>query len=287
MKKYLIYCVFAIAMFSCNSNKDSKLENSDSASANLEATDSLLAEKIIKTADMRFRVKDVQNTKEKLSSAIKAEGGTIAEFTVQSNIQQTEKVKYSTDSLLELTSYRTEGFIIAKVPSDKLDEFTNKVAKFAVFIDQQSLKMDDQSIVYLSNKLKNENRVEAVEQLNKHANKKSNNVETSLSLKDDYVDKKIENLMIDSKVQYSTITLNFYQNNTVKSILVGNDDLYSYRPNFFTRLGLSFQNGWYIFKEVILVAMNLWVWILIGTAAYFGFKYYRKRKVVNANQVTA
>jgi len=278
MKKYLIYCVFTIAMFSCNSKKESNLENSDATAANLETTDSLLSEKIIKTADMRFRVKDVQNTKEKLSSAIKAEGGTIAEFTVQSNIQQTEKVKYSTDSLLELTSYRTEGLIVARVPSEKLDEFTNKVAKMAVFVDQQSLKMDDQSVVYLSNKLKNQNRVEAVEQLNKHANKKSNNVETSLSLKDDYVDKKIENLMIDSKVQYSTITLNFYQDNTVKSILVGNDDLYSYRPNFFTRLGLSFQNGWYIFKEFILVAMNLWVWILIGVAAYFSFKYYRKRK---------
>jgi len=283
MKKYLIYCVFAIAMFSCNSNKSSNLENSDATAASLETTDSLLSEKIIKTADMRFRVKDVQNTKEKLSSAIKAEGGTIAEFTVQSNIQQTEKVKYSTDSLLELTSYRTEGLVIAKVPSEKLDEFTNKVAKMAVFIDRQSLKMDDQSIVYLSNKLKNQNRVEAVDQLNKHANKKSNNVETSLSLKDDYVDKKVENLMIDSKVQYSTITLNFYQDNTVKSILVGNDDLYSYRPNFFTRLGLSFQNGWYIFKEFILVAMNLWVWILIGVAAYFSFKYYRKRKVASAN----
>lgn len=283
MKKYLIYCVFTIAIFSCNSKKGSNLENSDVTAANLETTDSLLSEKIIKTADMRFRVKDVQNTKEKLSSAIKAEGGTVAEFTVQSNIQQTEKVKYSADSLLELTSYRTEGLIIAKVPSEKLDEFTNKVAKMAVFVDQQSLKMDDQSIVYLSNKLKNQNRVEAVEQLNKHANKKSNNVETSLSLKDDYVDKKIENLMIDSKVQYSTITLNFYQDNTVKSILVGNDDLYSYRPNFFTRLGLSFQNGWYIFKEFILVAMNLWVWILIGVAAYFSFKYYRKRKVASAN----
>lgn len=283
MKKYLIYCVFTIALFSCNANKESKMDNSDSTSANLETTDSLLSEKIIKTADMRFRVKDVQNTKEKLSSAIKAEGGTVAEFTVQSNIQQTEKVKYSADSLLELTSYRTEGLIIAKVPSEKLDEFTNKVAKMAVFVDQQSLKMDDQSIVYLSNKLKNQNKVEAVDQLNRHANKKSNNVETSLSLKDDYVDKKIENLMIDNKVQYSTITLNFYQDNTVKSILVGNDDLYSYRPNFFTRLGLSFQNGWYIFKEFILVAMNLWVWILIGVAAYFSFKYYRKRKVASAN----
>ncbi|WP_449435472.1 DUF4349 domain-containing protein [Pedobacter steynii] len=283
MKNYLTYCLLAIIMFSCNANKSSNLENSDSTSANLESTDSLLNEKIIKTADMRFRVKDVQNTKEKLSSAIKLEGGTIAEFTVQSNIQQTEKVKYSADSLLELTSYRTEGLVIAKIPSDKLDEFTNKVAKLAVFIDQQSLKMDDQSIVYLSNKLKNENRVEAVEQLNKHANKKSNNVESSLSLKDDYVDKKIENLMIDTKVQYSTITLNFYQDNTVKSILVGNDNLYSYRPNFLTRLGLSFQNGWYIFKEFILAVMNLWVWIIIAAAAYFSLKYYRKRKVANAN----
>lgn len=277
MKKYLIYCVFAIAALGCNSADKFDHSSADATSANLETTDTLMTEKIIKTADMRFRVKDVQATKEKLSTAIKSEGGTVAEFSISSNIQNTEKVRYSTDSLLELVSYRTEGFVTAKVPSDKLDDFTNKIAKMAVFIDQQSLKMDDQSINYLANQLKNQNRVEAVDQLNKHANKKSNNVETSLSLKDDYVDKKIENLMIDNKVKYSTITLNFYQDNTVKQMIVENDNLSDFRPAFFTRLWLSLQTGWVIFVETILTLANLWVLIVLGIVGYVLFKRYKKK----------
>lgn len=279
MKKYLIYCVFAIAAFGCNKEKSYESATADVTEANLESTDTLLTEKIIKTADMRFRVKDVQQTKEKLSSAIKAEGGTVAEFSIQSNVQKTEKVRYSTDSLLELTAYRTDGYITAKVPSDKLDEFTNKIAGMAVFIDQQSMKLDDQSIAYLANQLKNRNRVEAVAQLNKHASKKSNNVETSLLLKDDYVDKKIENLIIDNKVKYSNITLNFYQDNTVKRIVVENDNLSDYRPGFFKRLLLSIDSGWTIFKEFLLILTNLWVLFALGTAGYLIFKYYRRKKV--------
>src|SRR5215217_5725918 len=276
MKKYLIYCVFAIVAFGCN--KERSVETADTTAANLESTDTTLTEKIIKTADMRFKVKNVQDTKEKLSSTIRAEGGTVTEFSIQSNVQQTEKVRYSADSLLELTSYRTEGFIIAKVPSDKLDEFTNKIAKLAAFIDQQSLKLDDQSIAYLANQLKNRNRVEAVEQLNKHANKKSNNVETSLQLKDDYVDKKIENLIIDNKVRYSNITLNFYQDNTVKRMVVENDNLSDYRPGFFKRFLLAIGSGWTIFEEVIIALTNLWVLLVLGTAAYFIIKYFKQKK---------
>lgn len=67
-----------------------------------------------------------------------------------------EKVSYSADSLVELTSYRSEGSITARIPLDKIDEFTNKVAKMAVFIDQQSMIMDDQSITCLANNSKSQ-----------------------------------------------------------------------------------------------------------------------------------
>lgn len=278
MKKYLIYCVVAIAISACSKQNKSHQETSDVTATNLEASDTTLTEKIIKTADMRFRVKEVQQTKEKLSDLIKAEGGTLAGFSIQSNVERFEKVGYSADSLLELTSYRVEGMIEAKVPSEKLDAFTNKVAGMAVFVDHQSMKIDDQSISYLSNKLKNQNRVEAVAQLNKHANKKSNNVETALNLKDDYIDKKIENLSIDSRVKYSDITLNFYQDNTVKKLVVGNDNLADYRPGFFRRLGLNIQNGWVIFKEFILIIANLWMLVVLVLAGYFAFRYYRKKR---------
>jgi len=282
MKKYLFFAVISITIWGCNSSN--KMNSADTTAAIDESVaDSTAIDKIIKTADMRFRVKDVQEVKEKLSNSIKEEGGMVVEFTVQSNIIRTEKAKYSADSLLELTSYRKEGQVVAKVPSDKLDDFTNKVVKMAVFVDQQSLKLDDQSMNYLSNALKNKNRVEAVQQLNKHANKKSNNVETALEIKDDYVDKKIQNQVIDSRVKYSTITLNFYQDNTVQKLVVGNDDLYDYRPAFLNRFWLGIQNGWVIFKEFILILTNLWVLILLAGAGYFVFRHYRrKRKMISA-----
>lgn len=279
MKRYLIYCVLAVASFGCSNEKRSEHLSSDATEANLEATDTTLREKIIKTANMRFRVRSVQDTKEQLSKLIKSEGGNVAEFSVQSDVQRTEKVQYSADSLLELTAYRTAGTIVARVPSDKLDGFTDKVAHMAVFVDFQSMKLDDQSLTYLSNKLKNQNRVEAVAQLNKHANKKSNNVESSLYVKDDYIDKKIENLRIDDLVQFSNITLNFYQDNTVKKLIVGNDNLNDYGPGFLRRFVLNLQNGWLIFKEFILVLTNLWMLILFLIAGVFIYKSYKRKSV--------
>jgi hypothetical protein len=282
MKRNIIAIAIILTIFGCqNENKKyASADAIDTQELNKESADTTAAEKIIKTADMRFRVKDVQSTKEQLSKTIKAQGGTVAEFSIESTIQETDKVKQSIDSLKEITSYRTQGYLVAKVPSEKLDEFTNTIAKMAVFVDNQSMKMDDQSIAYLSNKLKAQNRVDAIEKINKVASKKSANVESSLNIKDDYVDKRIENMQIDSHVKFSTITLNFYQDNTVKTMIVANDNLYDYRPAFINRLWLGIVNGWTIFKEIIIAISNLWMLILVGIVVFFTIKYFiRKNKL--------
>jgi hypothetical protein len=282
MKRNIIAIAIVLTIFGCQ-NGNKKYASADSVESDelsKEISDSTLTEKIIKTADMRFRVKDVQQTKEQLSKTIKAEGGTVAEFSIESTIQETDKVKQSTDSLKEITSYRTQGYLIAKVPSDKLDEFTNTIAKMAVFVDNQSMKMDDQSISYLANKLKAQNRIDAIEKINKVATKKSANVESSLYIKDDYVDKRIENMQIDNRVKFSTISLNFYQDNTVKTMVVANDNLYDYRPAFINRLWLGIVNGWTIFKEIIIAVSNLWMLILVGVVVFFVIKHFiRKDKI--------
>ncbi|WP_316769143.1 DUF4349 domain-containing protein [Pedobacter frigiditerrae] len=283
MKKYLFCIAIIVLMFGCNAEKkDYAADESVSKEVviSADAADTTATPKIIKTADMRFRVKDVQQTKEQLSATIKAQGGTVMEFSINSSIQESDKVKYSADSLKEITAYRKEGLVIAKIPSEKLDDFTNTVAKMAVFVDNQAMKMDDQSITYLANKLKAQNRVDAVNTINKTAKRQGNNVETSLNIKDDYVDKKIENMNIDSRVKFSTITLNFYQDNTVKTLIVGNDNLYDYRPGFFQRLGLSIVAGWSFLKEFILGVSTLWPFLAIGLGLFFGIKAYLRRKKV-------
>lgn len=287
MKRNIIAIAIVLTIFGCQKSNE-KYASSEVIVANelRMPTDSTAVAKIIKTADMRFRVKDVQNTKEQLSKTIKAEGGTVAEFSIESSIQETDKVKQSTDSLKEITSYRTQGYLVAKVPSEKLDEFTNTIAKMAVFVDNQSMKMDDQSIAYLSNKLKAQNRVDAIEKINKVASKKSANVESSLYIKDDYVDKRIENMQIDSRVKFSTITLNFYQDNTVKTMIVANDNLYDYRPAFANRLWLGIVNGWTIFKEIIIAISNLWMLILVGIAIFFTIKYFIRKNKLAIDEAT-
>ncbi|QXU40726.1 DUF4349 domain-containing protein [Pedobacter sp. D749] len=288
MKRNIIAIAIVLTIFGCQKSNE-KYASADTAvlePLSKESADSTAAEKIIKTADMRFRVKDVQNTKEQLSKTIRSEGGTVAEFSIESTIQETDKVKQSTDSLKEITSYRTQGYLVAKVPSEKLDEFTNTIARMAVFVDHQSMKMDDQSIVYLANKLKAQNRVDAIEKINKVASKKSANVESSLYIKDDYVDKKIENMQIDSRVKFSTITLNFYQDNTVKTMIVANDNLYDYRPAFVNRLWLGIVNGWTIFKEIIIAISNLWMLILVGFAVFFTIKYFIRRNKLIMEEAT-
>lgn len=287
MKRNIIAIAIILTFFGCQSKKEDYASTQEMKAAESIAADTAeTAEKIVKTADMRFRVKDVQKTKEQLSAAVKAEGGTVAEFSIESNIKESDKVKQSTDSLKEITSYRTDGYLVAKVPSEKLDDFTNTIAKMAVYIDHQSMKLDDQSIVYLSNKLKAQNRVDAVNKINKVATKKSANVESSLYIKDDYVDKKIDNMQIDSKVKFSTITLNFYQDNTVKTMVVANDNLYDYRPAFGTRLWLGIVNGWTIFKEIIIAISNLWMLVLVGVAAYFAIKYFVRKNKLAAEEAT-
>lgn len=280
MKRNIIAIAIATTIFGCNAENKKYAETSSEVAVGLDsATVDTIANKIIKTADMQFRVKDVQNTKEQLGATLKAQGGTITEFSINSTIRESDKVKYSADSLKEITSYRTEGYLVAKVPSEKLDDFTNTVSKMAIFVDHQSMKMDDQSINYLANKYKVQNRVEAVQEIKKVGTKKSANVETALVIKDDLMDKRVENLSINNRVKYSTITLNFYQDNTVKTLIVGNDNLYDYRPSFFNRLWLNLVNGWTIFKEMILLLANVWMLLALGLAIFFGIRYYRLRKV--------
>jgi len=275
MKRNIIALAMLIALFGCSQEKRADNESSrDVISTELADT---VEEKIIKTADMRFRVKDARKTKTKLSSLLKEFGGKLSFSSVESSIIQQEKVKYSIDSLLEITAYQTEGNMVLRIPSDRLDEFTDVVGNLAIFVNHQSLDFNDQGVNYLSNQLKAQNRAEAAGSVKKQAVTNST-VKNALKIKDDYVDKKIENLQIDDRVKLSTIRLSFYQENTITKMVVANDNLSDFRPPFFKRLGLNLLQGWSIFTEAVLALSYVWVFIVIGIAAYFGLKYYRSSR---------
>ena len=278
MKRNIMAIAMVVVLFGCNSEKKDEAADISILKSEVDQADSSSTAKIIKTADIRFRVKDAWKTKREISARIKQYGGTLVEAAVENRIQQQDKVKYSADSLSEITLYNTEGRITAKIPAENLDQFTDDIVAHADFVDQQSLLFDDQSIDYLANKAKARNRSEAVSSISKNDVKEKNVISKTLDLKDAYVDKQTSNFQIDSKVKSSTVTLSFYQGNTIKKIMIANDNLGDYRPGFLKRLNLSLLNGWFILTEFLLILANIWTLIVLALVIYFGIIYYKKTR---------
>lgn len=280
MKRSLIILLSA-CIFSCNSGYKGNLETATNEMAADTMASAYDAPKIVKTADLNFRVKDVQSTKIAIGKLLATIGGQITEVAINNEVMESRKFKYSADSLKEVTAYRTQGNLVVRVPSSQLDLFTNDVAKMAVLLHSQSLKLDDKRIAYLSNKLKSSIRGEAAKQVAKN-NKKTSDVKATVGLQDDLIDRKLENLVIDSQVAFSEVTLSFYQDNAIKSIIVPNDNLSSYNIDFFKQLKLNIIEGWYMLSGLILFFTKLWAVFALGFVVWLIVSFFIRKKRIKS-----
>ena len=235
--------------------------------------------KFVKTADMRFKVKDVQQTSEAIASLTTSLSGIIMHHSQTTTIERSTDVPSTSDSVMRFSSYRTNSEMTVRVPSDKMEEFMNRVGHMAVFVNNRNMDIQDKTLDYLSSQLKVSGRNDIIAQ-QKAGKIKIKDIGDVLALKDDQVDKTIDNRRIEDAVKYSTISLDFYQNNTVAKELIVNDDPSNYTLPFFRRLGNAFIGGWYIFDEMLIVLANIWVFILIVVAALFVYRHYKKKAPV-------
>ena len=137
------------------------------------------------------------------------------------------------------------------------------------------MDIEDRSLDYLSAQLKLRDRRELTSQ-QKSGIIKIKDPADVLALKDDIVDKQIDNLRTNDQVKYSVIELSFYQSNSILTEIIANDDPSAYDPPVFKRLGLAFVNGWNVFMDVLIGLVNLWVFLLAGAAIWFVVKHYKK-----------
>ena len=237
--------------------------------------------KLVKTADMRFKVKDVQHTGEEISDLTVAFHGMVMHHANSSTIEKSTDVVSSADSVMRFSSYYTDADMTVKIPSDKMEDFMNRVSHMAVFVNTRNMDIQDKTLDYLASQLKVTGRSQFIAQ-HKTGKIKIKNIDDVLALNDDQIDKQIDNRRIEDAVKYSTIGLNFYQSNTVAKELIVNDDPSNYTLPFFTRLGNAFMSGWYIFNETLIALTHIWVFIALALVGYYGFRYYKKKMAANA-----
>ena len=241
--------------------------------------------KFVRTADVKFKVKNVAKSTYAIEDATTKFGGFVTYTNLQSNIHSEDKTKVSQDSSLVTTKYKVDNNITIRVPNTKMDTVIKTIAKQIHFLDYRIIKADDVSLQMLSNELaqkrsnSSEKRLEnAIDSKGKKLNQVVKAEEMLDAKKEQNDVSKLQNLSLQDQVNFSTLTLNIYQDESIKQEMVANEkSINAYRPNIGLQIWDSIKTGWFMLENIISFIVVLWPFALIGFLGFIGYKKFLKK----------
>jgi hypothetical protein len=240
--------------------------------------------KFVRTADVKFKVKNVAKSTYAIEDATTKFGGFVTYTHLQSKIYNEDRTKVSQDSTLVTTKYKVDNNITIRVPNTKMDTVIKTIAKQIHFLDYRIIKADDVSLQMLSNELaqkrsnSSEKRLEnAIDSKGKKLNQVVKAEETLDAKKEQNDASKLQNLSLQDQVNFSTLTLNIYQDESIKQEMVANEkSINAYRPNIGLQIWDSVKTGWFMLEHIISFVVVLWPFALIGFLGFLGYKKFLK-----------
>ena len=239
--------------------------------------------KMIRTANIRFKVNDVIQATYIIENIVVNNNGFVENSNLTSRINNTKKTDIKKDSTLVTTYYTVLNSLILRVPNTKLDATLKEIAQLVDFMDFRVIEAKDVTLDLLSKKME-QIRLEQFESRMMNAidskGKRLNDVtgaEESLLRKQQQADEaKLANLQILDKINFSTITLSLYQNQSIKYEVIEKEK--TIKSSFGIRFIEALNTGWAVFVGTCLFFVNFWPLIIIAVLTFFGVKYFKKRK---------
>lgn len=209
--------------------------------------------KLIKTGSIEFEVDDVDKTKTSVASLVKEANGYISSDD-QNNYAGSPRFSQ-----------------VARIPSDKLDDFIVKIEALAKNVDAKNISTQDvtEEFIDVETRLTTKKELEArYREILKQAKTVKDILEVETQLNN--VRGEIESMegrlkYLTNQTAFSTLTITYYQ--TVS----GN---YGFGYRFFS----SFGNGWDNLLDFIIGLLNAWPFvIMIGALIWFLLRWRKRR----------
>lgn len=288
-----ITLVFSVILFSCKKSEAPAEETAFESSTQL--TDSISSSaavqkkgdnrKFIRTADLKFKVKNVPKATYAIENATSQFGGYVSYTNLQTLVSDQFETKISQDSILETTKFSVENNITIRVPNTKLDTLLKTISKQIAFLDYRLIKADDVSLQIVTNQLAQNRKANHQKRLEKAIDSKGKklnditNAENELTNQKEQSDAtKIENISLQDQVNFSTLKLEIYQGESIKQERIANNRNKSdYQTNIGIQILDALKNGWYILKEIIIFIFNIWPFFLITGISFIVYKKYLRK----------
>nr|WP_294778422.1 DUF4349 domain-containing protein [uncultured Flavobacterium sp.] len=241
--------------------------------------------KFVRTADLKFKVKNVAKSTYAIENIVSKHGGFVTFTDLKSTVNEHDETQVSQDSILETTKYTVDNTITLRVPNTQLDTVLTSLAKEVDFLDSRLIKADDVALQLLSNKLAQKRLTKSQQRLEKGIDAKGKKINDITNAEDKVLNREtesdeqiIKNLSLEDQVNFSTVTLYLYQRETVKKELVFNEkNSNAYRPHIGLQIWDSLKTGWFMLEGIVAFVTQLWALFLIAGLVYIGYKRFVKK----------
>ena len=238
--------------------------------------------KFIRTANLKFKVKNVIKSTYDIEDIADRQGGFVTFTHLASNINGVTTTAVSSDSSLVSTYYTVVNDITLRIPNVNLDTTLKEIARNIDFLDYRTIKAQDVALDMLANTLqqkridKSEQRlINAIDNRGRKLQETTSAEELLLRKQEQADNAKIANLSLADQISFSTVYLSIYQQQSIKREIISNEkNISAYQPGFGNRLAESFKSGWDILANVVIFVVDLWGIILFIVLAYIVYRKY-------------
>ena len=228
--------------------------------------------KVIRTADLRCKVRNVLTATTQLEDLARSAGGIVQESHLENTGPETKTSFYSQDSLRRVQIYTTTATVTLRIPCMMLDSVVNAIPAMTCFIDSRSVKQEDVTYRYMNNELKNKvgDNATTISRSMQLAKKSSEPI--AVQQYDDHrqeqkIDRKIENMQLMDNVSYATLTVALSQPEQVFVQTVENAD-YAARTPLLLQCKAAALAGWDYVMTLAIGLITIWPLLLLLTGAY-------------------
>lgn len=244
--------------------------------------------KFIRTADLRFKVKNVEKATYQIEDITSSHGGFVTLTHLNSIVDNVATTAISADSSLETTSFTVTNTMTTRVPNSKLDTTLKDIARLVDYLDYRIIKADDVSLQIQSNTLSQKRITGNRQRLTKAIDTRGKKLGETIVAEESLLDKQqqadaalLTNMSISDQIKYSTVQLAIYQRQAIKRELICNDkNITAYQPGFGSRLLASLQYGFEVLAGLFVSLAKLWwlfLFLAIGWIVYKKYQYRFKK----------
>jgi hypothetical protein len=234
----------------------------------------------IRTADLKFKAKDVTNTTYLIEDAVDRMGGYVSYTGLNSTADSKITTAVSADSSIETTYYTVTNTMVIRVPNVKLDSTLKAIAPLVDYMDYRIIKANDVALQLRADQLMQQRLSKQGTRLSGDIDNKGKRLgevtdaEKYLTDKQEQSDNaKLNSIALLDEVRYSTINLSIYQAQNIKrDVLPNYKNTAAYEPGFGIQLMEALKFGWSIMEALLVFMARIWSLILMGVAAFFLFR---------------